>query len=153
MASDALLHTPFSRLTRQTAAVLGEVESRDVVLERRDGPNLMLTTAAREADLREALATVAQLASLLPEDQLPLYAERLVAGQPWMRPLPPADVRLLMCELIDVSQRCFALGDFAPLGQLLHEWRNTALVHHNPDLKRVLDADADIEITVTRPEA
>lgn len=146
-------HTPFSALTRRQSTVLAEVEVRDVLLERRDGPNLMLVAAERELDMREAVGTIAQLVALLPADALDGLSEQLAGGSPWVRALPAEDRVTFVREVVEQAQRCADLGDFAGLGQLVHEWRNTALVHDNPSLLARLQAASDLDEPVERPAA
>jgi len=150
---DALFHTPFSTLTRKQSRVLSEVAVRDVMLERRDGPNLMLVDADRELNMRGAVGTIAQMVALLPSDARSGYADQLAERIPWIRALPHEDRVQLVGEFVEQAQRCSELGDFAPLGRILHHWRNTALIYENPEIRALIDAEQDVDIPVTRPAA
>jgi len=150
---DALFYTPFSTLTRKQSRVLREVAVRDVMLERRDGPNLMLVDANRELNMRGAVGTIAQMVALLPGDAWSDYADQVAERIPWIRALPHDDRVQLVGEFVEQAQRCSELGDFAPLGGVLHQWRNTALIYENPEIRALLDAEPDTDIPVARPAA
>src|SRR5262245_12303916 len=89
--------------------------------------------AEREGEVVEATARL--LAALLHRDGgHALVRAALAEVFPWVRFLPPADVDILAEELTETATAAAALGNPAPIAQLLIEWRHTAEVHADPEL-------------------
>ena len=85
-------HT-FSYLLRNSGNVLTEVEHADVLLDRRDGADLLLVTESREDSIRDSLdITVRALSSVFASQALrPAAIEAFVESHPWVSWLSPAD--------------------------------------------------------------
>jgi hypothetical protein len=77
------------------------------------------------------------LASVLRRDPR-LLREVLPTVLPWVRFLPLADVDLFAAEFVAIAEAAGAVGNMAPVSQLLTEWRHTAEIHADPDLYRAL---------------
>src|SRR5262249_51135805 len=53
---------------------------------------------------------------------------------PWMRFLP-ADARAKFTqELIETLEACVSIDSTAPMTELIHAWRSTAIIHADPSL-------------------
>jgi hypothetical protein len=151
MATAALFETQFSTLLRSSGAILQEVEHRDVLLHRRDGEDLMLVRADREATLRDSFATAARMLARLPDDVVLQLAEAIADELPWTRFLPREDQLRFLREFVEVARACDEVGAYEPLSQCVREWENTALVHANPALREVIHAEHEIDEPVPRP--
>jgi hypothetical protein len=143
--------TTFSAMLRESGEVLREVEEGDVLLHRRDGADVMLVRADREAGVRESLSATAQLVSLLPDEVLRERVEALTHKMPWLRFLPDEDRLTFVRELVQTAEACAAVGVFDPMGQLIHEWRDTAAVWASPGAVDSLRRPADTDELVPRP--
>lgn len=138
---------PFSDLLRHPKDVAGDVEDGDVVLRRRDEPDLWLSRADREVERSAAFAALSRAFRNLAVHSPDALADALGEAFSWTQFLPAADQRLFVEEFSRVVTAAAELDNVAPLIQLLREWRATAEVHADPKLarrlRRKLEADGD----------
>ena len=133
----------FSDFLRQPNEVVDELGEHDVVLRRRDGPSLHLTQADRAQERIEAFEVLARL--LRSVTLRNATAIESVVGETfqWAHFLPERDraefVRDLTLTLVASSD----IDNFAPVVQVLHEWRATAEIHADPKLARRLREPVD----------
>ncbi|WP_454854622.1 hypothetical protein [Promicromonospora soli] len=73
----------------------------------------------------------------LHDDSVP-FSDLLPGALPWMRFLPHADAEAMTAEFIDATQAAAVLGNTAAIYHLVVEWRHTAEVHADPDLRRAI---------------
>lgn len=59
---------------------------------------------------------------------------------PWTCFLSDRGRERFASDLVDTARACADMGVWAPLGQLLHEWKATAAVRADPDLHAALTA-------------
>lgn len=132
----------FSELLRGSGEVLREAEHRDVLLRRRDGADMMLVDAEREAGVREALAmSIRILGALLIEKVTPDgLLDELANIAPWTSFLPVRDRESFLVEFLRTSMAAHDVDTYEPLAQLLREWKATAAVHADPRLLAELRA-------------
>jgi hypothetical protein len=123
---------------RHPKDVAGDVDDGDVVLRRRDEPDLRLSRADREAQRAEAFSGVARALRNLAVHNRDALGEALGDAFPWLEFLPSADRRLFLEEFSRVVTAAAELDNYTPLIQLLREWRATAEVHADPKLARRL---------------
>ncbi|MEX0833660.1 MAG: DUF6247 family protein [Actinomycetota bacterium] len=129
-----VIEHPFSDLLRSPKQVTGEVEKGDVVLRRRDEADLRLTLAERDKERSAALAALGRTLRNLAVHEPESMREALADAFPWMEFLPKKDRALFAAEFADVLAGAVELDTYAPLSQLLREWRDTAEVHADPKL-------------------
>ena len=138
---------PFSDLLRRPKDVAGDLEDGDVVLRRREEPDLWLTRADREAERSQAFAALARAFRNLAIHSPAALADALPDAFPWVELLPASDRRLFVDEFSRVITAAADLDSIAPLTQLVREWRATAEVHADPKLarrlRRALEANGD----------
>jgi hypothetical protein len=83
-------------------------------------------------------------------------SELLVRHSPWVRFLPEGDRPLFERTFVETLLACASLDNFVKLGELLSDWKASALVHADPslaaELRRPVPAAAR-EIPVRRPQA
>lgn len=139
MTRAPLESVPFSDLLRQPAETAERLTTtRAVRLRRRDAADLVLMSAERADAEGEVIDLTARLlASVVRRDPGALH-ETLPTLLPWIRFLPAADVDQLVTEFVATVNAAVALGNTAPVSQLLTEWRHTAEIHADPDLYRAL---------------
>ncbi len=125
---------PFSDLLRSPKQVTGEVAKGDVLLRRRDEADLRLTLAQRDDERSAAFAALGRTLRNLAVHEPESMREALADAFPWMEFLPEEDRALFAKEFVNVLVGAADLGTYAPLSQLLREWRDTAEVHADPEL-------------------
>lgn len=144
----------YSAFLRGPSTVLPAVELADIVLERRDGTDLVLSTVTRAAALQEGLhvgsAALRGIARLHPD----LLAAALRTELAWVAWLPEADQVACMRELTDDLAASVGTESFVRFHNDLTAWRHTAEVWADPDLAACLAADFDGDVgVVPRPAA
>ena len=140
-----IVERPFSDLLRHPKQVTQDLEDSDVLLRRRDEPDVRLSLADRGAGQADAIVALGHaLRSLAVHNPGPL-AEALADAFPWLEFLPAYDRKLFVDEITRLIAASAELDTYAALGPLLREWRATAEVHADPKLarrlKRRLQAD------------
>ncbi|MDE3074726.1 MAG: hypothetical protein KGJ86_04800 [Chloroflexota bacterium] len=133
-----MIERQFSDLLRHPKEVTGELEEGDVLLHRRDAPDLRLTRADREAQRVEAFSALARAFRNLAVHKPGELAEVLADAFAWLEFLPEPDRRLFVSEFARLLTAAAEVDTYAPLGQLVREWRATAEVYADPTLARRL---------------
>jgi hypothetical protein len=137
---------PFSDLqlhAKDTVANLKVSGNRSLRLRRRDDEDLVLSTASRaEQEQAVVSATSRVMVALARRDDKTrsVLVEILCDVFPWTRFLPADDVRAFATELVDTLQAGDALGNPAPVAQVITAWQHTAEVHADPELSALLSA-------------
>jgi hypothetical protein len=128
----------FSDLLRRPKEVTDDVDAGDVVLRRRDEPDLRLSRADRETHRAEAFAAMGRAMRNLAVHHAAALGDALGDAFPWLEFLPSADRRLFLDEFTRVVTAAAAVDNYEPLTQLVREWRATAEVFADPKLARRL---------------
>lgn len=129
---------PFSDLLRHPKDVAIEVDEGDVVLRRRDEPDLRLTRADRETERAAAFAAFGRTLRNLAVHNPRALGEALGDAFPWLEFLPDPDRRAFVEEFSRVAAAAAELDTYGPMSQLVREWRATAEIHADPRLARRL---------------
>lgn len=144
----------FSDLLRHPKDVTDDVEDGDVLLRRRDEPDLRLSRADREADRALAFAALGRAIRNLALHNPAALSDSLADAFPWIEFLPVRDRRLFVDEFSRVVTAATAVDNYGPLTQLVREWQATAEVHADPKLarrlRRAVEASGE---AVSRPGA
>lgn len=120
----------WSAFLREPTTIDAWLEKGDVVLKRRDGEALRVSRESRGTSERHALLTAARLlAAEASPSQRKAVASTVAARLPWTRFLPAADRTMFAAEFLSTLEACADLGEFAALGRLVDEWKNTAAAH------------------------
>ncbi|UNO41531.1 hypothetical protein [Streptomyces sp. MST-110588] len=135
----------FSELVNKNKQTLARLqESPRLLLHRRDGEDLVLTTAARaEQDQTVVSAATRMLAALARREpgSMELLLDILPDAFPWVRFLPETDVHAFAVELVDTMRAADSLGNSASVAQLLTAWQHTAEAYSDPELLAALTQD------------
>ncbi|MET9391505.1 hypothetical protein ABZY20_14005 [Streptomyces sp. NPDC006624] len=135
----------FSELVNRNKQTLARLkESSRLLLRRRDGEDLVLTTAARaEQDQTVVSAATRMLAALARREpgSMELLLDILPDAFPWVRFLPEADVHAFAVELVDTMRAADSVGNNASVAQMLTAWQHTAEVYSDPELLAALSTD------------
>ncbi len=138
---------PFSDLLRRPKEVTDDVEDGDVLLRRRDEPDLRLTRADREAQRADTFSAIGRALRNLATHNPAALNDALGDAFPWIEFLPAGDRRLFLDEFSRVVTAAAAVDNYEALNQLVREWRVTAEVYADPKLgrrlRRPLDASGD----------
>lgn len=129
---------PFSDLLRRPKDVTDDVEDGDVLLRRRDEPDLRLSRADREAHRAEAFSALGRAMRNLAVHNPRALSDALSDAFPWLEFLQPGDRRLFLDEFSRVVTAAAAVDNYEPLTQLVREWRATAEIHADPKLAKRL---------------
>jgi hypothetical protein len=133
-SSTAIPTTTWSAFQRDARRVADQVEESDILLQRRDGPDLVIGTAERRTELVETVDVLTRLLTSVIEDATVLRKLADPAVLPWLGFLPEEDRRTFAAEFVATTAAGADLGTLAPVSTLIREWKNTALVHADPRL-------------------
>lgn len=129
---------------------------RALRIRRRDGEDLVLITASRASQEHELVEITRRLLFAVMRDPA-LRSHHLVdllpAVFPWVRFLPQDDLVLFLEELIAVFDASVELGNPAPALTVIAQWRNTAEVWADPELRSVLSGEVVDAGPVPAPKA
>lgn len=129
---------PFSDLLRRPREVAIDVDDGDVLLRRRDEPDLRLSRADRDEERSRAFAALGRTLRNLAVHNPQVLQGALGDAFPWIEFLPAKDRRTFVEEFSRVIAAAAELDNYAPLGQFIREWRATAEVHADPKLAQRL---------------
>ncbi len=142
-----VIERPFSDLLRRPKEVTSDLDEGDVLLRRRDEPDLRLTRADRDAEQAAAFAALGRTLRNLAMHTPKALESALSDAFPWLEFLPSRDRQLFVKEFSRIVIAAAEIGNYAPLNQLIREWRATAEVHADPKLarrlRRPLEASGD----------
>ncbi|MDA8201615.1 MAG: hypothetical protein M0Z49_02425 [Chloroflexi bacterium] len=141
IAANAIPSTTWSSFQRDAKRVADQAAESDVLLERRDGPDLVIGTAERREELVESIDVLARLLSAVIGDAAVLRRLSDPSVLPWLAFLPKRDRETFAAEFVSTTAAAIDLGTLAPVSVLLHEWKNTALVHADPRLAAAMRRD------------
>lgn len=141
----ATFETTFSALLRESGAVLERLESGDVLLHRRDGADVMLVLADSETELRESIGAFSRMIGALADETLAEREEQIAEALPWLTFLGADDRAAFLRELVHTARACAELDNYRPLARCLHEWKNTARLIADPELRAAVHADHDTD--------
>ena len=133
-----VIERSFSDLLRHPGDVTGELERGDVLLRRRDEPDLRLTRADREEARTIAFDTAARAFRSIAVQHPEALTDALADMFPWVEFLPAHDLRVFADEFGRVAAGGSALDNYIPLVQLINEWRASAEILADPELARHL---------------
>ena len=146
-----------TELLRDPKSVILKLEkASEILIERRDADPLRLGLSSRvEADRAGTALLARMLMKALPEipELTKLVWEPLLDAHPWLRFLPEQERATFVREFADTMAACAAIGNNAPLSQLLHEWKATAEIHADPALADALNRrSSGTSMKVPRPK-
>jgi hypothetical protein len=130
---------PFSQLVqhpKDTMAKLEESPRHRIRLDRRDGEDLILESAARADAEDKALNMASRMFIALMKHDPGARALLLSLSDvfPWVRFLPREDIQAFLVELVDTMHACAELGNVAALAPVIAAWQATAEIHSDPEL-------------------
>lgn len=134
---------PYSAFLRGPSQVLPSLADADVILERRDEENLVLTRVERFEAVATGLRIAARSLAILARRHRDLAEEVLAEELPWLSWLPaderPNCVRELLADLVAGADT----GLLTPFARNLASWRSTAEAWSDPRAARELQGPFD----------
>ncbi|MBC9723678.1 hypothetical protein [Streptomyces sp. TRM68367] len=135
----------FSELVNKNKQTLAPLkESPRLLLHRRDGEDLVLTTAARAEQEQTVVSAATRILAAIARYEpgsMELLLDILPNAFPWVRFLPEADLHAFAVELVDTMRAADSIANSAAVAQLLTAWQHTAEVHSDPELLAALTRD------------
>ncbi|KRV47369.1 hypothetical protein AQ490_07865 [Wenjunlia vitaminophila] len=139
----------FSDLVNRNKQTLARLkESPRLVLHRRDGEDLVLTTAARDEQDRTVVSAATRMLSAMARREpgsMELLLDILPDAFPWVRFLPEPDLHTFAVELVDTMRAADSVANSASVAQLLTAWQHTAEIHSDPELLAALTRSHDTD--------
>jgi hypothetical protein len=129
-----VIERSFSELLRQPNEVVKDLDDHEVLLRRRGAPALRLTLADRDVDRSIAFAMVGRALRNLAIHSPDVLEQVLLDEFPWTSFLPEPDRQIFLTEFTRTVVAVAEVDNFAPLAQLVYEWRTTAEIHSDPTL-------------------
>lgn len=134
----AVIERPFSEFLRHPNEVAAELADHDVVLRRRNAPALRLIRADHHTDRTQALESTARLLRNIAAHSPAAVSEALLDAFAWAKFLPSDARDRFAHELTDTLLAAATVDVYAPVAQLVREWRATAEIQADPELLRQL---------------
>ncbi|MEU9702085.1 prevent-host-death family protein [Streptomyces sp. NPDC047981] len=131
----------FSELSKNSKRVAETLDTAHrLLVTRRDGQDLYLTTARHDQEREETAEITARLlaALLTADDGARTIGRALPAVFPWVRHLSADELREFVQELVDATYDAAQLDVHANLHRTIVEWRATARILADPALTEKL---------------
>lgn len=138
-----VIERSFSEFLRKPNDVVAELADRDVLLRRQNAPSLRLSDADRKDERSEAFEALARLLRNMMMQNPSGFEQTITDVFPWLTFLPKRDRAAFVDELTATLMAVAGLNNFAPIGQLLCEWKATAEIPADPKLARRLRGSID----------
>jgi hypothetical protein len=125
---------------------LRESANRALLVRRRDAEDLVLTTASRAAQAREASSVTSRIFVALMQRNphvRELVTDVVPEVFPWVTFLSGDEVGEFVGELVSTMKAAESIDNPAPLAQVIDAWRHTAEVLADPELAAALAAPTD----------
>lgn len=113
-------------MLRSPNEVAAATANGGVLLTRRDGDDLVLSSARTEQRNRSGLEFAASVVAAAVADWPGSFAHRLHQPFPWMTFLTEAEQEQFAADLVSVARACAALGRFEQLALTVRQWKSTS---------------------------
>jgi len=140
-----------SALSRNSKAVFDDAQETPVVIERRDGEDLILAPASEVEKEREFFALAAHLVAIAVSDDNSTFIQRLEAPFPWITLLTGTERHLFAQEIVEQARAAFSIRAPHPLLRTIAQWQATAEGHAAGVTNDSITIDFDSATQVERP--
>ncbi|MEI7743305.1 MAG: DUF6247 family protein [Chloroflexota bacterium] len=140
-AANVMPSTTWSSFQRDAKRVADQAMESDILLERRDGPDLVIGTADRREELLESVEVLTRLVSAVIGDVSIRRSLMDPSVLPWLSFLPEQDRATFATEFVATTAAAIELHTLTPVSVLLREWKTSALVHADPRLAAAMRRD------------
>ena len=133
-----VIERTFSEFLRQPKEVVADLADHDVLLRRRNAPDLYLSLAASDISRAKTIECLARLLCKIAADSPEAVGEAIEAAFPWVEFLSPEERREFAEDLTRTILASASIESFEPVEQTLLEWQNTAEILSDPELTALL---------------
>ena len=140
-----VIERTFSEFLRQPKEVVADLAQHDVVLRRRNAPDLYLSLAASDISRAKTIECLARLLCKIAADSPEAMDDAIEAAFPWVGFFSPGERREFAEDLTQTILASASVESFSLVDQVLMEWQNTAEILSDPELTAMLTTP----ITVT----
>lgn len=132
-----------SEFLQHSGRLLPEIEQRDLVLRRRDGEDLIISSKRHRDALQTTLALLLRVAS----------GGRAADAISWLGFLSASDQEACQKEIFEATKGGLSTGQLNVLGDVLAAWQATALANWD-DRQRQLSGTEDVDepLPLSRPD-
>ncbi len=138
-----VIERQFSDFLRHPKDVTQDVDASDVLLKRRDEPDLVLSRADRDEDRSEAFGALARTIRNLASHSPAALSDALVESFAWLEFLPAKDRASFVNEFARVVVASSDIDNYEPVAQVIREWRATAEILAVPSIAKRLRSSID----------
>ena len=128
----------FSDLLRHPNDVAADLDAGDILLRRRNEPDLRLTLADRDAERSDVFRVLALSFRNLAVHSPAVLDSAVLDSFAWSEFLPPKDRRAFLDEFSRTLIASAEMDTYAHLAQVVREWRATAEIYAQPGLAKRL---------------
>ena len=139
-----VIERTFSEFLRQPKEVVANLAQHDVVLRRRNAPDLYLTLAASDASRAKTIECLARLLGKIAADSPEAMDDAIEAAFPWVEFLSPDGRREFVEELTRIILASASVGNYEQVDLTIDSWQNTAEILSDPELTALLTAPITI---------
>lgn len=133
-----VIERTFSEFLRQPKEVVANLAQHDVVLRRRNAPDLYLSLAASDISRAKTIECLARLLCKISADSPEAVDDAIEAAFPWVEFLSSEERRDFADELARTILASASVQSFSLVEQTLLEWQNTAEILSDPELTALL---------------
>ena len=133
-----VIERTFSEFLRQPKEVVANLARHDVVLRRRNAPDLYLSLAARDTTRAKTIECLARLLCKVAVDSPEAMDDAIEAAFPWVHFLSPGGLREFAEELTQTILASASVESFEPVELTILAWQNTAEILSDPELTALL---------------
>jgi hypothetical protein len=142
----------YSALLREPSAVVPLLDDGEVVLQRRDAEDLVLSTMTRFVEREEGATLAGMVIADLSEEASDAVRHSLTKRLPWMRWLPVDARDHAIEEILGDLLAGVDTGNLAPFAHAVRSWESTAEIMGDPVLSaRLLGKFAGDGAVISRP--
>ena len=140
-----VIERTFSEFLRQPKEVVANLAHHDVVLRRRNAPDLYLSLAASDTSRAKTIECLARLLCKIAADSPEAMDDAIEAAFPWVEFLSTDGRREFVEELTRIILASASVENFEQVDLTIDSWQNTAEILSDPELTALLTTP----ITVT----
>lgn len=128
----------FSEFLRQPKEVVASLAQHDVVLRRRNAPDLYLSLAARDTSRTRTIECLARLLCKIAADSPETMDSAVATAFPWVEFLSSDELRNFAEDLTQTILASASIESFEPVELIIDSWQNTAEILSDPELTALL---------------
>ncbi|WP_420431991.1 hypothetical protein [Candidatus Poriferisocius sp.] len=140
-----VIERTFSEFLRQPKEVVADLAQHDVVLRRRNAPDLYLSLAAKDISRAKTIECLARLLCKISADSPEAMDDAVESAFPWVEFLSSDGRREFAEELTRIILASASVENFEQVDLTIDSWQNTAEILSDPELTALLTTP----ITVT----